>query len=293
MSGGPVPRSKVCSSEASIRFGATLPLMFRTIDNYSMRGTCPAEFQSLNEYVSNVPLLEKEDVRSGALLSERPRPGKWKHTGGSTGIPLAIYRENDLALKMTCCQYRSRALWGVGIFDRSVMLWGHGSSYSPSLSGLRQTIEDSLRDRVRFSSYRLGKEDLRRYLDEMEHFKPAFLYGYSSAVYLLALEALKIGVNVPSLKLIVLTAEILTREIRETVKRAFHTNVVEEYGAAECELIACEDPLQLLRAREDLVMVETLPTQGSYYEIVISVLDNPSFPLLRYNIGDLTDRSDH
>ncbi len=124
----------------------------------------------------------------------------------------------------------------------------------------------------------------------MTSFKPAHLYGYSSAIYLLALEALECNARVGSLKLITLTSEQVTVDIRNAVQRAFQTNVTEEYGAAECQVIAYEDNEHFLRVREDLVFLETLLVEGGYYRIVVSVLNNPSFPLLRYDIGDLTDR---
>jgi phenylacetate-coenzyme A ligase PaaK-like adenylate-forming protein len=41
--------------------------------------------------------------------------------------------------------------------------------------------------------------------------------------------------------------------------------------------------------REDLVLVETVPAEAGRYEIVLTVLGNPSFPLLRYAIGDVTE----
>ena len=64
-----------------------------------------------------------------------------------------------------------------------------------------------------------------------------------------------------------------------------------EYGSIECGLIAEEWPDRTLRVREDVVFVETLPREDGRYEIVVSVLNNPSFPLLRYALGDVTDAS--
>jgi phenylacetate-CoA ligase len=124
----------------------------------------------------------------------------------------------------------------------------------------------------------------------MKDFGPVLLYGYSSAIYLLALQALETGLTTDSLKLVVMTSEAITQDMRDTVQRAFHTNVVEEYGAAECPVIAYEDKEHNLRVRDDLVIVETLPSESNHYRIIISVLNNPSFPLLRYDIGDLTDK---
>ncbi|GAG46530.1 unnamed protein product, partial [marine sediment metagenome] len=39
----------------------------------------------------------------------------------------------------------------------------------------------------------------------------------------------------------------------------------------------------------DVTLVETLPREDGMYDIAISVLNNPSFPMFRYLIGDITD----
>jgi len=253
----------------------------------------PRQFKSFSEYTSSVPILDKETVRSGQLLSEKRRPGKWHHTSGSTGVPLAIYRENDAELEMLACQFRYRASWGVDIFDR-MALFGQATYFPPGFLGWvarrRESVKEFLRNRVLFPAYRLGKTDLRWYLQEIKKFDPVLLYGNTSAIYLLALEALESGERIDSLKLVVLTMELVPDFVRDIVKRAFQTNIITEYGATECYVIAYEDDQHLLRVREDVVAVETLPTKDNHYRVIISVLNNPSFPLLRYDIGDVTER---
>ena len=84
----------------------------------------PKVFESVNEFCSSVPVLDKTTIRSGTLVSENPRRGRWVSTGGSTGVPVTVFWEKDADLEMSCAQYRSRAQWGVGIFDRSAMFSG-------------------------------------------------------------------------------------------------------------------------------------------------------------------------
>jgi phenylacetate-coenzyme A ligase PaaK-like adenylate-forming protein len=62
-----------------------------------------------------------------------------------------------------------------------------------------------------------------------------------------------------------------------------------EYGSVECGLIAAEWPDRTLRVREDVTLVETLPRRDGRCDIIVTVLNNPSFPLIRYTIGDITD----
>jgi phenylacetate-CoA ligase len=52
--------------------------------------------------------------------------------------------------------------------------------------------------------------------------------------------------------------------------------------------MAGEWPDGTLRVREDIVLAETLRRTDGRYDIVLTILTNRSFPLLRYRIGDLT-----
>ncbi len=64
---------------------------------------------------------------------------------------------------------------------------------------------------------------------------------------------------------------------------------VVEYGSVECCFLAGKAADRSLRVREDLVLIETLPRDDGRHDIVVTVLNNPSFPLLRYVIADITD----
>src|SRR5262249_29122711 len=92
-----------------------------------------------------------------------------------------------------------------------------------------------------------------------------------------------------SLKLCCLSAEPAYPHIVATVERAFGGPAVAEYGATECPLIASEGPDRTFRIREDMVLVDTRPPPDRRHEVLMTVLANPSFPLLRYAIGDVTD----
>lgn len=255
----------------------------------------PLRFSSLSEFRSSVPVLSKSEIRTTPqrFFSEQPRRGGWKRTGGSTGTPMSIYWASEAHYEMLCTRYRFYAMWGIDIFDRSAFLWGHSASFAPGLAGLmarfQQPLEDRLRNRIRLSAYHLGQQDLDHYLQKIMRFRPVSFYGYSRALYLLACKAAENGFRCDSLKLFVLTGEPAFPYIVEKIERTFGVPAAVEYGATECVRIAEEWPDRTLRVREDVVFVETLPREDGRYEIVLSVLNNPSFPLLRYALDDMTD----
>jgi phenylacetate-CoA ligase len=96
-----------------------------------------------------------------------------------------------------------------------------------------------------------------------------------------------------SLRLITLSAEPAFLDLVDEIERAFGVPAVVEYGSVECGFIAHECPDRVLRVREDMCLVETLPRDDGRYEIVVTVLNNPSFPLIRYAIEDVTDAPLH
>jgi phenylacetate-CoA ligase len=255
----------------------------------------PPRFESLAEFQATVPLLSKAPLRAAprAFLAARPAPGTWRRTGGSTGTPMAVYWGRDAYREALRSRYRFYAAWGLDLFEREAYLWGHSSSFAPGLAGvvarLRQPIEDRLRNRLRLSAYHLGHDDLRSYLRRLAAFRPAMIYGYPRALYLLAREAEGVGLDYDSLRLVTLTGEPSSPAVVETLERTFRAPAAVEYGAIECGVIASEGPDRTLRVRDDRVFVETRPHGDGRLDLVVTVLNNPSFPLIRYRIEDVTD----
>ncbi len=271
-------------------------LMFPTTAGWREH-TLPAKFASVAEFSNTVPLLARRAIshNSKDFLSAQARPGVWKCTSSSSGTPLLAYWTHDAHQESLHAKYRSYAAWGVDTFDRTVFLWSSGASHAPGLVGAlsraRQPIIDRLRNRLRLSATTLTMPSLREHLDKMKAFAPAMLYGYSRALYLLALEADASGYDSKSLKLIVATSEPAWPHMIDRMERAFHAPVAREYGAVECGIMATDTPRdRTLRVREDQILMETLPRDDGLYDIVVTVLTNPSFPLIRYAIGDVTDQ---
>jgi phenylacetate-CoA ligase len=255
----------------------------------------PRQFESLPQYRSDVPLLPKAAIREQPtrLLSEQASRGFWKRTSGSTMSPMSCYWAKEAHLEMLRAKYRFQAMWGVDVLDRIAVLWGQSGSFQPGWKGRlarwRQPVEDRLRGRLRLPAYHLRREELREYLRRVAAFRPAMLYGYSLAMVLLAEEAAATGFRCDALKAFVMTSEAVLPRYVEVAEKALGVPALTEYGAVECGFLAGEWRDRTLRVREDMVLLETLPLDDGRYEIVVSVLNNPSFPLLRYPIGDATD----
>lgn len=259
-------------------------------------GDLPAQFQSLAEFTQRVPLLDKAYLRgnSAEFFSERPQPGLWHRTSGSTSLPLQAYRAHAAHHEMLRTNYRYYRMWGHDVFDPMVFLWNFSATRTNGLlgylKGWRESVEDKLRNRLRLSAKTLGHDDLQGYLTKITKFQPSAIYSYSRAAYLLALEAKQQNFSCPSLKVINLTSEPASDYVVRTIEDVFGVPCIIQYGCVEFGFIAGQWPDRTLRIRDDITYVETLPRDDGMYDIVLTCLNNPSFPLLRYDIGDITDR---
>lgn len=254
----------------------------------------PTTFTSLREFSALVPRTTKQHLRSRRLdlLSDRRASGRWRMTGGSTGAPTRVFWETSGHLEALRGKYRLYQAWEIEPLDPMVFLWGHAASLEPGLLGwlrrAEQAVYDRLRSRLRLSAYKTSREDLRRYLRKISKFQPKALYGYSTMVYLLAQEALAERHDLATIKAVFMTSEPILPAYREKVSCAFGTPAVAEYGSVECGFIAGEAADGTLRVREDLVIVETEKNSSDTFDILVTVLGNPSFPLIRYEIGDVS-----
>ena len=115
-------------------------------------------------------------------------------------------------------------------------------------------------------------------------FKPAYIHGYASSIYVLATCADKFGVDCSRLqvKAVVTESERCHDFQREVIERVFHAPVVENYGSVEFGMIAQPARDGRLCINEDHVYVETTP-EG---EAVFTNLDEYGFPLIRFRNGD-------
>jgi len=254
----------------------------------------PERFSSLEEYRQTMPVLGKDRVRAEPqrFLSREHSAGEWFRTGGSTGDPLRVFWGVQAHRSQLRARYRMEQSFGVDFLDRKSLLWGHEGSFADHWLGrwqrFRQPIDDRLRQRLRLSAYLLDAQQVASHLERMRKFKPVSLYGYSSAIYVLAQQAIASDLVVDSLKLCVFTAEPAEDLFLATANKALHCPCAIEYGSVECGVMATGTPEGDLRVREDIVIIETVPEPCGRFAIIVSVLGNHSFPLLRYRIEDMT-----
>jgi phenylacetate-CoA ligase len=216
-------------------------------------------------------------------------------TSGSSGDPF-IFAKDKFSHALT---------WAV-IFDR--FGW-HGidfnSSYQARFYGIpldfignqKERLKDFLGNRFRFSIFDLSDIVLDRFLKKFETEKFDYINGYTSSIVLFAkfLKQKNIVLKdiCPTLKVCVITSEMLFDEDKILMEKQFGVAVVNEYGASELDLIAFQNPEGEWQVNSETLFVEILDENntvlpyGKEGRIIITSLFNKAHPFIRYDIGDI------
>ena len=257
---------------------------------FDAHGLQPGGIQTLKEF-AGVPYLTRDIIRN---RFEDLKAQGWSgsaqvmSTGGSTGSPVSVLVDSDRAAFTDAARLRAHRWYGVDIGAREIVLWG-----SPIELG-RQDFIRSARDWLinsrLLSAFDLGATALTRYAHFIQSYRPTKIYGYASAVYLLASHMKREGwkANYGWPAVVFATAEPLFDFQRSVIESVFACPVAVEYGARDAGLMANQCPHGGLHVPcEGMVVEIDGPNGEGLGEIVVTNLYSKAMPIIRYRTGDL------
>lgn len=275
--------------------GAHLPYY---TDLFARHGVQPQAADPLAE-LHKLPIQTKADVRAaGDRMVWRAVAGGAHpfSSGGTTGDTLYFHVDRVRQAQDLAARLFMQSLFGVQLGDRRLHLWG--SPIEGRGSWVRRG-RDHLLNEILLNAFDLSPARLDAYLACIRRLRPRVLYGYTSALTLLAHHAAAAcgPRDFRWLKLVVLTGEEISPEQRAQVRRTFGAPVASEYGNREVGLIAHECPEGRLHVLQPHIHVDivadgrTLPP-GECGEVICTNLQTRAQPLIRYRVGDLGRLSD-
>lgn len=245
--------------------------------------------------LAQLPLLDKPLIRAHSAALKRPgAQGLAKFTtGGSSGSPLQFMISRERVSHDVAAKWRATRWWGVDIGDPEIVLWG-----SPIEVGAQDRVRawrDALQRTRLLPAFDMSTQRLDGFLAELREFQPRMLFGYPSALAVIAQHAERRGVRLDDLgiKVAFVTSERLYPYQREDISRVFGCPVANGYGGRDAGFIAHECPAGNLHITAEDVVVEIIdPTgrvlpPGELGEIVVTHLATADFPFIRYRTGDM------
>ncbi len=258
----------------------------------------PEAVGSLSE-LSRLPFLTKDVIRKNLeeLKAKGARLSPY-NTGGSTGEPLQFFIGRERVSHDVAAKWRATRWWGVDIGDPEIVVWG---------SPIELTAQDrvrELRDRLLrtqlLPAFEMSDKRLDEFLDRILERMPKMLFGYPSALSLIAGHAATRGRDMrgAGVEVAFVTAEQLFDHQRKAITETFDCDVANGYGGRDLGFVAHECPEGGLHVTAEDVLVEIVDEQGQVLppgepgEIVVTHLASGDFPFVRYRSGDRGALSD-
>lgn len=243
--------------------------------------------------IRQLPVIDKEILRNNNdqfLSSKFCGLTASKTSGGSTGAPITVIKNNFGMANEFAATWRGYEWAGVGIGDKQARFWGVPMERGAKI---KSKLIDFVTNRLRVSAFAFSDEDMERYAFSLKKFKPIYFYGYVSMIKEFAQFVRRNGYEkFFNIRCVITTSEVLTEEDRKFISSTFNCPVFNEYGCGEIGTIAHECEKGSLHISAENMIVEILDDTGNPVapgqpgELVVTDLVNYSMPLIRYRMKD-------
>ena len=255
--------------------------------------------KTVNLNWEDLPVLTKSNLQKPLLdrfsKGYRASNSYINKTSGSSGTPF-IFAKDKYCHALTWASNRYRFSWYGIDFNSSYQARFYGIPMD-FIGNQKERFKDFLSNRFRFSIFDLSNVILEKMLNKFRYKKFDYINGYTSSIVLFAKYLQKKNVILtticPTLKVCVVTSEMLFEDDKILLEKQFGVPIVNEYGASELDLIAFQNKEGEWQVNSETLFVEILDAfnkpvlNGASGRIVITSLYNKANPFIRYDIGDI------
>jgi len=249
----------------------------------------PFRMKELDE-IKKLPILEKDDYRTfinDQLEQDEQRYRRWYDdtTGGSTGIPLRVLRNWDERAYMLAKWMRVLVLNGYK--------WRDITFSMPAPAHIQR---DSIVQR-----FGIMKRYMVAFTDPVEKMvemylkvKPTVIYGNKTHLVQIALYCDLYKIELPKPRICISFAETMDERSRAVIEKCFGADsLMQIYGAIEFSIMAFdirgEDYSNWSHTTNYLEVLDEHGQDTNFGSSIITDLFIRSFPMIRYNLGDILD----
>jgi phenylacetate-CoA ligase len=241
-----------------------------------------------NDEWLRLPRIDKKLIQANSeeICSTTGNAGAiWARTSGSTGMPLRILLDRNVNAAAFALFWRA---WSTGGYWR--LGQRHAVLKGPLESGVWR-INRRIRA-LEIVSARISEQTVDEVAQTLRDYRPKFMRGYPSAMYLLCrlLEDRGQRVHIP---MVISGSETLSDYHRAKIEAVLGARVINHYTHWERAGSILECEVGAMHAQEDYGHHELLDAQGKPVgpgeegEITVTGLHNRAMPLIRYRTGDM------
>ena len=293
------------------RLSSLLRVAARDSAFYRKLNLSPRAGEGAMEFLSRFPILTREQIRSefaeivvDSLRREITSPASvsskrydWLvvKTGGTTGNPTTVVHYAEFRDWGRASRLYSQQMCRFPLGTRYFRLWGSEQELMQQEERMDRRVLRNLLGEIPMNAFRAKEAELAGHLETIRcHPGVRHAMAYVDAAVSLAGFLEQRDLPRPRLESIMACAGTVTAEWRATLKRVFEAEVFDKYGSRECADIACECSRHSgLHIYSPVVHVEVVDEKGRGCppgepgRILVTLLNNPSFPMIRYQIGDM------
>lgn len=261
---------------------------------FARLGFDPNQVDSLDD-LRRLPVLTKDAMRTHGDAFRSGVAGHLarSNTGGSSGEPLVFYLGKERVAHDVAAKWRATRWWGVDIGEREVVVWG--SPIELKAQDHVRRLRDALMRSTLLPAFDMPAARLDKFVARIRRLRPAMIFGYPSALSLIARHASARRVRLDDLGIRVafVTSERLYDDQRDAIASGFGCPVANGYGGRDAGFIAHECPAGGMHITAEDVIVEILDgtgqpvAPGEAGQIVVTHLATRDYPFIRYATGDI------
>lgn len=240
--------------------------------------------------IKKVPILEKNDYRTFINNQLEQGEKRYQHwysdtTGGSTGIPLRVLRNWDERAYMLAKWMRVLVLNGYNWRDVTFSMPAPDHIQRDSFV---QRFGIMRRHMVGFT------EPVEKMVEMYLKVKPTVMYGNKTHLVQIALYCDQNKIELPKPRICVSFAETMDERSKAVIENCFGAeSLMQIYGAIEFSIIAFdikgEDYCNWSHTTNYLEVLDENGQDTDFGSSIITDLFIRSFPMIRYNLGDILD----
>lgn len=239
--------------------------------------------------IGKIPFLTRKEIidhQDNILTVKKTKNICSGTTGGTTGIPMTYYRNNNLPYETFYNLYLNK--WGLNPSDNSAYIWR-----KKDLNFFNKLVNYIFwypTKKLRFDGTTLNKNKVLKIVSSLNKYQPPLIQGYAGCIFQLSqiMQEQKLSLNYNP-KAVWVTSAPLTFNQRKNISSILNSKVYNEYGSAEIPWIAYQK-----KSDVDLLYVNNF---SRHLEIInsdseglgdVSLTDffDFSFPKIRYLNGD-------
>jgi len=248
---------------------------------------------------NDLPVLTKTDFQkplSERLSSDYNIKSVYiNRTSGSSGDPFDFAKDKFChALVWSSIYYR----FGWHGLDMNKAYQARFYGYPLEfLNKYKVKLKDFFSNRYRLPIFNLSDEALKEFVATFKSKKFHYINGYTSSIVMMAKylekENIILKTICPTLKVCIVTSEMLFDDDKILLENQLGVPVVNEYGASELDIIAFQNKDDEWIVNNENLFVEIVDDQnnpvsfGEEGNIVVTALYNKAHPFIRYKIGDI------